>query len=185
MCSACVAAQREGRTPPVMRHTETTTLKVCNGCHQRLPLSDFHLDRRGGGKYGRQGRCRACMKVRMAEYQRDTRLRVLRHYSGGSMQCACCGESEVDFLGIDHIDGDGAQHRREVRPSAIYRSLIKLHFPSGIQILCHNCWQRGFMARAHTKTRMAGTRQRKAARQRQTLAISVRSACSGKYPLRM
>src|SRR5688572_7048861 len=55
------------------------------------------------------------------------------------MQCACCGEAEVEFLGIDHIDGDGAQHRREVRPSAIYRWLIKNKFPTGIQILCSNC----------------------------------------------
>jgi hypothetical protein len=50
-----------------------------------------------------------------------------------------CGESEVEFLGIDHIDGDGAQHRREVRPSRIYLWLIKHKFPAGIQILCHNC----------------------------------------------
>jgi hypothetical protein len=120
-------------------------LKRCNRCRRELPLSDFQLDRRGGGKYGRQGRCRACTKIGMAEYHQSTRLRVLRHYSGGSMRCACCGESEVEFLGIDHIDGDGAQHRREVRPSGIYRWLIKNKFPSGIQILCTNCnLARGF-----------------------------------------
>jgi hypothetical protein len=114
-------------------------LKLCRRCRRELPLSAFHLDRRGGGKYGRQGRCRACMKVRMAEYYLGTRLRVLTHYSGGSMRCACCGEGEIEFLGIDHVNGDGAQHRREVRPSAIYRWLIKHKFPPGIQVLCHNC----------------------------------------------
>ena len=55
------------------------------------------------------------------------------------MQCACCGETEVEFLGIDHIDGDGAQHRREVLPSRIYRWLIKNKFPAGIQVSVHNC----------------------------------------------
>ena len=114
-------------------------LKKCRRCQRELPLSAFHLDRRGGGKYGRQGRCRPCMKVRMAEYRLATRLRVLAHYSGGSMCCACCGENEVEFLGIDHMHRDGAQHRREVRPSAIYRWLIKHKFPPGIQVLCHNC----------------------------------------------
>jgi hypothetical protein len=114
-------------------------LKKCRRCKRELPLSAFHLDRRGGGKYGRQGRCRPCMKVGMAEYHLATRLRVLAHYSGGSMRCACCGENEVEFLSIDHIHRDGAQHRREVRPSAIYRWLIKHQFPPGIQVLCHNC----------------------------------------------
>ena len=79
------------------------------------------------------------MKVDLAEYHLGTRVRVLSHYSGGSMRCACCGENEIEFLGIDHVHGDGAQHRREVRPSAIYRWLIKHKFPPGIQVLCHNC----------------------------------------------
>ena len=114
-------------------------LKKCRRCKRELPLSAFHLDRRGGGKHGRQGRCRPCMKVGMAEYHLATRLRVLAHYSGGSMRCACCGENEVEFLAIDHMHRDGAQHRREVRPSAIYRWLIKHKFPPGIQVLCHNC----------------------------------------------
>ena len=77
-------------------------LKKCCRCDRELPLSAFHLDRRGGGKYGRQGRCRPCMKVGMAEYHLATRLRVLAHYSGGSMRCACCSENEIEFLGIDH-----------------------------------------------------------------------------------
>ena len=79
------------------------------------------------------------MKVGMAEYHLATRLRVLAHYSGGSMRCGCCGENEVEFLAIDHMHRDGGQHRREVRPSAIYRWLIKHKFPPGIQVLCHNC----------------------------------------------
>jgi hypothetical protein len=114
-------------------------LKQCHRCTRELPLSAFNLDRRGSGKYGRQGRCRECMKLDLAEYHQGTRRRVLSHYSGGSMRCACCGEDEIEFLGIDHIHGDGAQHRREVRPSAIYRWLIKHKFPPGIQVLCHNC----------------------------------------------
>jgi hypothetical protein len=79
------------------------------------------------------------MKVGMAEYHLATRVRVLAHYSGGSMRCGCCGENEVEFLAIDHMHRDGAQHRREVHPSAIYRWLIKHKFPPGIQVLCHNC----------------------------------------------
>ena len=116
----------------------TVLFKLCRQCHREQPLSAFHLDRHGG-KHGRQGRCRSCKKLQMADYHRGTRMRVLAHYSAGSMQCACCAENEVEFLGIDHMHNDGAQHRREVRPSAIYRWLIKHRFPPGIQILCHNC----------------------------------------------
>lgn len=60
---------------------------------------------------------------------------VLEHYGG---KCACCGEDEWKFLTIDHINNDGAAHRRVVK-TYITGWLIKNNFPPGFQILCHNC----------------------------------------------
>jgi hypothetical protein len=40
------------------------------------------------------------------------KYRVLSHYSNGVPVCACCGESLIGFLTLDHINGDGAQHRK-------------------------------------------------------------------------
>ena len=96
---------------------KTNTLKVCNGCHRTAAL---RLSSRSTRRWEVRppGTMPGLHEGAYGGIPPYTRLRVLRHYSGGSMQCACCGETEVDFLGIDHIDGDGAQHRREVRPSA-------------------------------------------------------------------
>ena len=44
--------------------------------------------------------------------------------------CVCCGESGSVFLTIDHINGGGNQHRREIggNSTAIYRWLVKNNF---------------------------------------------------------
>jgi hypothetical protein len=69
---------------------------------------------------------------------------VLGHYSNQTFQCRCCGESERDFLVIDHIDGHGNEHRKQVFGRmgggyAFYHWLIKHGYPAGFQVLCFNC----------------------------------------------
>jgi hypothetical protein len=63
---------------------------------------------------------------------------VLNAYSNGSPSCRCCGESRVYFLSVDHINGDGAKHRKSIGTN-LYRWLINNKFPVGFQVLCHNC----------------------------------------------
>ena len=55
--------------------------------------------------------------------------------------CACCNESHREFLIIDHIDGGGNKHRKEMTRNgqAIYHWLRKNNYPEGFQILCANC----------------------------------------------
>jgi len=65
------------------------------------------------------------------------RAAVLAHYGG---TCACCGETTSEFLAIDHINGGGSRHRKEViRGSDQAAWLIKHGFPDGFRLLCHNC----------------------------------------------
>lgn len=69
---------------------------------------------------------------------------VMEHYSNGIPRCACCGESERDFLAIDHIEGHGNEHRRKIFGRhqggwELYVWLIRQRFPSGFQVLCFNC----------------------------------------------
>jgi hypothetical protein len=74
------------------------------------------------------------------EYYKRLRLEVLTHYGGNPPKCACCGESHIEFLSIDHIKGGGNKHRKSLSGNReIYRWLIKNNFPEGFQILCHNC----------------------------------------------
>jgi len=57
-------------------------------------------------------------------------------------KCVCCGETELKFLAIDHINGNGNQHRKEVCPNgSLYAWIRKNNYPNDFQILCHNCNQ--------------------------------------------
>ncbi len=78
--------------------------------------------------------------------QRELRQETIAAYGG---RCACCGEDHVEFLGIDHIDGKGAEHRRALGikgGTPMYRWLRDHGYPKdNFQLLCHNCNQaRGF-----------------------------------------
>lgn len=55
------------------------------------------------------------------------------------MACARCQFSDIRALSIDHINGDGAKHRKEIGGGRIYRWLLKQDFPEGFQVLCMNC----------------------------------------------
>lgn len=72
--------------------------------------------------------------------KRDERKRIVfEHYGGKSPKCSCCGEKEIKFLSMDHINGGGSKHRKEKNFSNIYYQLIKEGFPEGFEILCYNC----------------------------------------------
>ena len=65
----------------------------------------------------------------------------LEHYG---RKCDCCGEQLIQFLTIDHKEGNGNIQRRKLFGYNIggihmYRWLKKNNFPDGYQILCMNC----------------------------------------------
>lgn len=62
---------------------------------------------------------------------------IIDHYGG---KCACCGETELAFLTVDHINNDGNDHRKRIGGSSrFYENIIKAGFPDDLQILCWNC----------------------------------------------
>ena len=66
------------------------------------------------------------------------RLKVIAHYSEGSMSCQVCGFDDLVVLQIDHIEGGGVQHRK-LTGSNTAKWLIDNGFPEGYRILCANC----------------------------------------------
>jgi len=74
----------------------------------------------------------------------NLKLEAIKRFGG---RCACCGETRYQFLSFDHVDGDGAQHRREAggfwpaRSSSFLRYLKKNDWKSKyrIRVLCMNC----------------------------------------------
>lgn len=87
-------------------------------------------------------------KAKRNSYQKKffakLRREVISAYGG---KCVCCGETEIGFLSIDHIDGNGAAHRREIGLGNTVYCWLKRHgFPKdNFRILCYNC----NLARAH------------------------------------
>jgi hypothetical protein len=79
-------------------------------------------------------------RIANREYYKRLRMQCLIHYGGSPPKCVCCGEDHIEFLAIDHINGGGNKHRRQLSGNReIYLWLIKNNFPNGFQILCHNC----------------------------------------------
>lgn len=84
-------------------------------------------------------------RARGRKYWDDLRHETIMAYGG--YKCACCGETEPLFLEIDHVDNNGAEHRRSLgyegngkgAGGATWKWLKKNGFPPGFQILCSNC----------------------------------------------
>ena len=77
----------------------------------------------------------------LRKYYNDKKREVLSHYSP-NMICVVCGESNLNVLTIDHINGGGGKHLKSIGGN-IYYWLRRNNYPSGYQVLCMNCnWLR-------------------------------------------
>lgn len=99
-----------------------------------------------------QTKCSECRDRRNAQWvthrEKWKPIRKIRHQSlklevyeayGGAI-CACCGETHIEFLSVDHINNDGAKHRKEKGVlGGLYGWLKKRNFPPGFRVLCMNC----------------------------------------------
>ncbi len=89
-------------------------------------------------------RFRLCEACKAWHRERNAKLRDEVFAAYGGPVCACCGETCADFLQVDHINNDGAAHRKKHKGKWLYRWLRLQGFPQGFQILCANCnWGKG------------------------------------------
>lgn len=87
-------------------------------------------------------RCQTCLdksKVRNKVMCDRIKLEALNAYGGPF--CACCEETIMDMLTLDHIAQDGAADRREngCSGTGFYYRLKKAGWPTGFRVLCRNC----------------------------------------------
>lgn len=71
----------------------------------------------------------------------EQKLEFIAAYGG---KCSCCGEREPAFLTVDHINGNGAEHRRTLGHMAtgvkFYSVLKRQGWPrEAYRLLCFNC----------------------------------------------
>ncbi len=70
--------------------------------------------------------------------RRKARQECIEAYGG---KCTCCGESTLEFLTVEHTEGNGQAHRKEVGAGRMmYIDLKRRGWPKeGITIFCMNC----------------------------------------------
>jgi hypothetical protein len=74
-----------------------------------------------------------------AAYALGLKRAALAHYGS---TCQCCGEDTIEFLTLDHVNNDGAAHRKLVHGGfELYLWLRKHKYPAEpqLQVLCMNC----------------------------------------------
>lgn len=77
---------------------------------------------------------------RRKKYDQRIKLDVLTHYGNGIPKCVLCGHARLTSLSIDHINGGGCKHKKEVvKGKNFYCWLIKNNYPEGFRTLCLNC----------------------------------------------
>jgi hypothetical protein len=112
-------------------------MRECYNCGKSKDEVEFY--KRTRSIDGLDNSCKECSKVRVRTSQQKLRRFCLEHYGG---QCVCCGIDNYEFLCIDHINGGGHQHRKEVGYGSTFcRWLIKRNMPEEYRVLCHNCNQ--------------------------------------------
>ena len=82
---------------------------------------------------------------------------VLTHYGNGKCACVQCGFTDIRALSIDHIKGNGYEHRKQKTTTrqggvSFYRWLRRNGYPPEYQTLCMNCqWVKRITNREHYK----------------------------------
>lgn len=121
--------------------------KTCSTCGQVKPKTEFHTDR--SSRSGCQSDCRKCSQIdRKRLYDpvknRDRQIAIKREvmYAYGK-ECYCCGEADLRFLTLDHVNDDGVSHRRIAKSRGIsfYYWLKMNKCPTDVElrVSCFNC----------------------------------------------
>jgi hypothetical protein len=143
--------KRAGRKRTVAVANETDPAAHREAARARVRAkTDAFYERNPGYRERYATEWRENNRDKYAEYNRKSLLKLKRlvmdAYGG---HCSCCGETELVFLTIDHVNDDGAEHRREIAAergskwlqagAPTYRWLRDNGFPEGFQVLCANC----------------------------------------------
>lgn len=147
--------------------------KLCPKCNVYKELDNFHNSKRAkDGKVGTCKQClkevydseegqkrakrlyhsrkdkiqkyvdenRESIRLRNRNLTKRYKTDVVNHYGG---KCDCCGESRLEFMTLEHINGDGGKKRKnKEHPKtgyALYKWIIKNGYPTFFGILCYNC----------------------------------------------
>ena len=131
--------------------------KKCPKCKKRRDSEHFYENK--FSKDGLDSYCKDC-KNKIKQYKRKNKIGyyakenktlhsatyvkrikndVFDHYG---KNCSVCGFADMRALSIDHVNGGGNVHRKQIRASGgghFYKWLRRNNYPTGFQTLCMNC----------------------------------------------
>lgn len=116
--------------------------RLCSRCNSEKDISHFAVRLEYRDRSYIRGVCRTCYNERTKLKRASYKKQIFDHYG---WECACCKESIVEFLTIDHTNNDAPQDRidrgwkRKLTSKDLYAYIIKLGFPHRFQTLCQNC----------------------------------------------
>jgi hypothetical protein len=144
LCRCCNTKRDMSSFYPHPSHTDGLSTQ-CRECIKAKNKAHYHVKLKGNPLYKRRVKEYAQQwyqknitreRARISQNHKREREQCFERYG---RVCACCGEDRYEFLSLDHIAGNGAQHRREMKITKMARWLIKNGFPEGFRVLCHNC----------------------------------------------
>ena len=130
----------------------------CKNCHTDKPEQYFFKNK--SAKNGYDSSCKKCRYIKNVEWRKNNieksrilnrksqdkrrvelRIAAIQAYGG---KCECCGESEILFLTLEHINGvpkiDRMANGKRKRTVDILRRLEREGWPkTDHTILCFNC----------------------------------------------
>lgn len=134
------------------------TCKLCvSEAHKKWLLLPGNLEKKRAYSRKSAGIARRKDPERIFDNKKRSEFRlkkeVFSHYSA-NVQCFCCGEGNLLFLTMDHVDNNGAEHRQKIigedynrtkrgdlSGRQFYAWLKKNDYPDEprLQVLCYNC----------------------------------------------
>jgi hypothetical protein len=119
--------------------------RICSKCTIEQSIDNFYKSKSYSTGYFSY--CKSCVsiynkndgKIKSKEYKTRLRKEIIDKYGG---KCNICNENRIEFLCIDHIDGNGNKQRKELGGTQkVWNWIKKNNYPNGYRILCHNCNQ--------------------------------------------
>jgi|SRR5271157_986637 len=118
---------------------------TCKVCVNLLRSSQDVKDKRNEESRSFYAKTSSVYRKQTRERMAALKLEVLTYYSPDHILGCCwesCAVTDLDMLSLDHINNDGAEHRRKVGKNKtgekMYRLVKQEGFPESFQTLCMN-----------------------------------------------
>jgi hypothetical protein len=141
-CFICKAVKPLEQFPVVRRNGRERPHSYCDDCNKSKKRGEYAADRAHRIELATE-RKRWLKKVdptyreKERGYARALRQQMLNAYG---RECECCGEATEQFLTLEHVNGDGKEHRARLGNASVLRDLRRRGWPTdGFAILCMNC----------------------------------------------